>query len=95
MARAGGPDDRRSRSAQDRLHLQLPEQVRPRRAGLELPLSARAARDHSSHQCFVQGVDVSAEVRADRKKWVKTLQRLECVDSGSYAAMLEGLKDVS
>lgn len=34
-------------------------------------------------------------MRAERKKWVKTLQRLECVDAASYAAMLDGLKDVS
>lgn len=33
-------------------------------------------------------------MRAERKKWVKTLQRLECVDAGSYTAMAEALKDV-
>ncbi len=44
---------------------------------------------------YLKGAEVSAEARAERKKWVKTLQRLECVDTGSFAAMAEGLKDVS
>eukprot|EP00388_Colpodella_angusta_P047132 GDKK01071779.1.p1 GENE.GDKK01071779.1~~GDKK01071779.1.p1 ORF type:complete len:199 (+),score=39.42 GDKK01071779.1:236-832(+) len=60
---------------------------------LEVLKSAATFNFQSKFGHAEQGGEVPASERAERKQWVKTLQRLECVDSASYAAMVEGLKE--
>jgi len=86
-----------SGSAQDCRHFQFPEEIRSNggKSHIALAFLALTVYIYNTVMSYLKGAEVSAEARAERKKWVKTLQRLECVDTGSFAAMAEALKDVS
>ena len=49
---------------------------------------------HTSGEAGIAG-EGDGEKRKDRKRWLKTLQRIECVDVSTYDAVLESLRQVS